>query len=333
LHKARFSGGHLRRREFITFLGGAVAAGPLNAHAQKSLPRIGWLVYGGATLGPIDQSLKDALAQAGLVDGRNIEIIFRYANGVSDRLAELAAELVAQKPDLLLAIGGDVIKPLFEASKGSIPIVGGVSDNPMRTGIAVSLARPSKNFTGVTYLTDEMAAKRIEFLKEVAPNARRVAVIFNPQHFDDEVTFARRGAESLGIKLTTHPINSATDLNAALLTASAEGADSLFIISSRLTGILAAEIAQYGQERRLPVIASWREFAASGALLSYGPSRIFEAKRLEGYVRKVLNGAKPADLPIEQPVKFELVINLKTAKALGLNLPLPLLDRADELIE
>jgi ABC-type uncharacterized transport system substrate-binding protein len=333
LHKARFSGGHLRRREFITFLGGAVAAGPLNAHAQKSLPRIGWLVYGGATLGPIDQSLKDALAQAGLVDGRNIEIIFRYANGVSDRLAELAAELVAQKPDLLLAIGGDVIKPLFEASNGSIPIVGGVSDNPMRTGIAVSLARPSKNFTGVTYLTDEMAAKRIEFLKEVAPNARRVAVIFNPQHFDDEVTFARRGAESLGIKLTTHPINSATDLNAALLTASAEGADSLFIISSRLTGILAAEIAQYGQERRLPVIASWREFAASGALLSYGPSRIFEAKRLEGYVRKVLNGAKPADLPIEQPVKFELVINLKTAKALGLNLPLPLLDRADELIE
>ena len=323
----------MRRREFITFLGGAVAAGPLAAHAQKSLPRIGWLVYGGATLGPIDQSLKDALAQVGLVDGRNIEIVFGYAKGKTDQLARLASELVAQKPDLLLAVGGDAIKPLFEASKGGISIVGGVSDNPMRAGIAVSLARPSTNFTGITFLTDEMAAKRMEFLKEVAPNARRVAVIFNPQHFDDEVTFARRGAQSLGIKLTTHPINSATDLNAALLAASAEGADSLFIISSRLTGILAAEIAQYGQERRLPVIASWREFAASGALLTYGPSRIFEAKRLAGYVQKVLNGAKPADLPIEQPVKFELVINLKTAKAIGLNLPLPLLDRADELIE
>ena len=323
----------MKRREFITFLGGAVAAGPLAARAQKSLPRIGWLVYGGATLGPIDQSLKDALAQVGLVDGRNIEIVFGYANGKTDQLARLALELVAQKPDLLLAVGGDAIKPLFDASKGGIPIVGGVSDSPMRAGIAVSLARPSKNFTGITFLTDEMAAKRMEFLKEVAPNARRVAVIFNPQHFDDEVTFARRGAESLGIKLTTHPINSAADLDAALLAASAEGAESLFIISSRLTGILAAEIAQYGQERRLPVIASWREFAASGALLSYGPSRIFEAKRLAGYVQKVLNGAKPADLPIEQPVKFELVINLKTAKALGLNLPLPLLDRADELIE
>ena len=323
----------MKRREFITFLGGAVAAGPLAARAQKSLPRIGWLVYGGATLGPIDQSLKDALAQVGLVDGRNIEIVFGYANGKTDQLARLALELVAQKPDLLLAVGGDAIKPLFEASKGGIPIVGGVSDSPMRAGIAMSLARPSKNFTGITFLTDEMAAKRMEFLKEVAPNARRVAVIFNPQHFDDEVTFARRGAESLGIELTTHPINSAADLNAALLAASTGGADSLFIISSRLTGLVAGKIAQYGQERRLPVITSWREFVDSGALLSYGPSRIFEAKRLAGYVQKVLNGAKPADLPIEQPVKFELVINLKTAKALGLNLPLPLLDRADELIE
>jgi putative ABC transport system substrate-binding protein len=290
-------------------------------------------VYGGTTLGPIDQSLKDALTQAGLVDGRSIEIVFRYANGKPDQLAGLASELVAQKPNLLLAVGGDVIKPLFDASKGGIPIVGGVSDSPIRAGIAESLARPSKNFTGITFLTDEMAAKRMEFLKEVAPNSKRVAVIFNPQHFDDEVTFARRGAQSLGIELTTHPIISTADLDPALRAASAESAESLFIISSRLTGILAAKIAQYGQERRLPVIASWREFAASGALLSYGPSRMFEAKRMVSYVQKILNGAKPADLPIEQPVKFELVINLKTARALGLNLPLALLDRADELIE
>jgi ABC-type uncharacterized transport system substrate-binding protein len=200
-------------------------------------------------------------------------------------------------------------------------------------GAAVSLARPSKNFTGVTFLTDEMAAKRMELLKEVAPNVRRVAIIFNPQHFDDEVTFARRGAETIGIDLTTYPISNIADLNQTLLAASAGGADSLFIISSRLTGLVAGKIAQHGQEHRLPVIASWREFVASGALLSYGPSRIFEAKRVAGYVQKVLNGAKPADLPIEQPVKFELVIKLKTAKALGLNVPLRLLDRADEVIE
>ena len=322
----------MRRREFIAVLGGAMAAWPLAAHAQKSPPRIGWLVFGDAKLDPIDQSLKDALAQAGLFDGRNIEIVFRYANGRSDRLAELSAELIAQKPDLLLAVG-TVVMPLFEASKGGVPIVGGVSESPMRAGIAVSLARPGKNFTGVTFLTDEMAAKRIELLKEVAPNAKRVAVVFNPHHFDDEVTFARRGAESLGIELTTHPINAVTDLDAALHAVSASGADSLLAISSRLTGIVAANIAQYGQEHRLPVIASWREFVASGALLSYGPSRIFEAKRLAGYVQKVLNGEKPADLPIEQPVKFELVINLKTAKALGLTVPPSLLGRADEVIE
>ncbi len=321
----------MRRREFITLLGGTLAAWPTVARALGR--RIGWLVYGGTKLGPIDQSLKDALAQAGLVDGRNIEIVFRYANGKPDQLEVLASELVAQKPDLLLAVGGDVIKPLFNASKGTIPIVGGVSDSPMRAGVAESLARPGKNFTGITFLTDEMAAKRMEFLKEVSPNARRVAVIFNPQHFDDEVTFARRGAQSLGIELTTHPINSAADLDPALHAASAQGAESLFIISSRLTGLLAANIAQFGQERRLPVIASWREFADSGALLSYGPSRVFEAKRLAAYVQKILNGAKPADLPIEQPVKFELVINLKTAKSLGLNVPLSLLDRADATIE
>ena len=323
----------MRRREFIAGIGGMAAVWPLAARAQKSMPRIGWLVYGDAKLGPIDQSLKDALTQAGLVDGRNIEIVFRYANGRSDRLAELSAELIAQKPDLLLAVGGPVAMPLFEASKGGVPIVGGVSESHMRAGLAVSLARPSKNFTGITFLTDEMAAKRMQILKEVAPSAKRAAVIFNPQHFDDEVTFARRGAESLGVELTTHPINDVTDLDAALHAVSASGADSLLVISSRLTGIVAANIAQYGQEHRLPVIASWREFVASGALLSYGPSRIFEAKRLAGYVQKVLNGAKPADLPIEQPVKFELVINLKTAKTLGLTVPPFLLGRADEVIE
>ena len=301
----------MQRREFITVLGGALAAWPLAARAQKSMPRIGWLVFGDAKLGPIDQSLEDALAQAGLLNGRNVEIIVRYANGMPDRLAELAAELVAQRPNLLLAVGGDVIKPLFEASNGSIPIVGGVSDSPMRAGIAVSLARPGKNFTGITFLTDEM----------------------DPLHFDDEVTFARRGAETLGIQLTTHPINSVADLDAALHGVSESGADSLLVISSRLTGIVASKIAQYGRERRLPVIASWREFAASGALLSYGPSRIFEAKRLVGYVQKVLNGEKPADLPIEQPVKFELVINLTTAKTLGVTVPPSLLTRADEVIE
>jgi putative tryptophan/tyrosine transport system substrate-binding protein len=197
----------------------------------------------------------------------------------------------------------------------------------------VSLAKPGKNFTGVTFLTDEMAAKRMELLNEVAPNTKHVAVIFNPQHLDDEVSFARRGAQSLGIEITTYPINNAGDFDAALRALNANGATSLFVIPSRLTRALADKVARYGLERRLPVIAAWREFATSGALLSYGPNVVFEAKRVAGYVQKVLNGTKPADLPIEQPVKFELVVNLKTARSIGLPISRDFLLRADDLIE
>jgi putative ABC transport system substrate-binding protein len=250
----------MRRREFLM----ALLAAPASAAAQDRRFRIGWLVFGDPSLGPIDRSLRDSLPQRGLVDGSNIEIIYRYADGAPARLAELAGELVAQKPDMLLGVGGDVMRALFEASKSSIPIVGGVSDNPVRAGIAASLARPGKNFTGVTYLTDEMAAKRMGLLKEVAPDAKRVAVIFNPLHLDDELTFARRAAESLGINLTAHPITTVADLEGALGAASSSGADSLFVIASRLTAFVAAKIAQHGQERRLPVIASWREQVASG---------------------------------------------------------------------
>ena len=193
----------------------ALLAAPASAAAQTRRFRIGWLVFGGTNLGPIDRSLQSALVERGLIDGRNVEIIQRYANGVPARLAELASELVAQKPDMLMAIGGDAIKALFDASKGGIPIVGGVSDNPMRAGIATSLARPGKNFTGLTWLTDEMAAKRMEILKEVVPNTRRVAAIFNPQHLDDELTFARLGADSLGIELTSGQIQRLNDLTPA----------------------------------------------------------------------------------------------------------------------
>jgi putative ABC transport system substrate-binding protein len=322
----------MRRRGFLGLLCGTVAVIPL-AVAQRRPFRIGWLVFGNATPGPIDQSVKDALAQRGLVDGRSIEIVHRYANGVADRLPALAAEIVAQKPDLLLALGGDVVKVLFDATKGAIPIVGGVSDSPTRAGIAVSLARPGKNFTGLTFLTDEMAEKRMELLKEVVPHTKRVAAIFNPQHLDDELTYARRGAESLGIELTAYPISNVVELDGVVRAASATKADSLFVIASRMTTFAAAKIAKYGQEHRLPVIASWREFTAAGALLSYGPNRVFEAKRLASYVEKVRNGAKPADLPIEQPVKFELVVNLTTARTLGLEISRDFLLRADELIE
>jgi putative tryptophan/tyrosine transport system substrate-binding protein len=199
--------------------------------------------------------------------------------------------------------------------------------------LADSLAKPGRNFTGVTFLTDEMAAKRMELLKEVAPETSRVAIIFNPQHFDDELTFARKAAASLGVTVTTHPIETRGELDGALQAAKASQADGLFVIPSRLTRVVAASIASFGLEYRVPVAAAWREFVVAGALLSYGPSVVDETRRVASYVQKVLNGARPADLPIEQPVRFELVVNLKTARAIGLTIGRDFLLRADDLIE
>jgi putative tryptophan/tyrosine transport system substrate-binding protein len=323
----------VKRREFITLLGSAAAAWPLAARAQRAkISRIGWLVFGTSELEPIDKTLRDALAQRGFVQGRNTDVTVRYANAEPTRLLELARELAAQKPDLLIGVGGEVVRALVDASNGT-PVVGGVSDNPVRAGIALAFARPGKIFTGVTFLTDEMAAKRMELLNEVAPTARRVAVIWNPQHLDDEMLFARRAAETLGISLTSHPLSNAGEADVTLRDAGASGAESLFVIPSRTTNIAAGKIAQFGREHRLPVIAAWREFVDAGCLVSYGPSRKFEATRIVGYVEKIIAGEKPEDLPIETPTKFELIINLKTAKALGLEIPTTVLARADEVIE
>jgi putative tryptophan/tyrosine transport system substrate-binding protein len=325
-----------KRREFITLVGGAVAGWPLSARAQRLQSRrfrIGWLAFSGAALGVVDGKLWNALSERGLIEARNTEVTFRYANGMPERLGELAVELVAQKPDLLIGIGGDVVRALLGASRGSIPIVGGVSEDPVRAEFSVSLARPGKSFTGVTFITDELAAKRVEFLKEAAKGARRVAAIWNPQHLDDEITFARRAAETLGLTLSSHPATSLSDVEDALREATVDGADSILVIPSRLTGMAAAKIARYGLDHRLPVVAAWREYVESGCLLSYGPNRAFQMRRVAEYVERIMAGAKPQELPIERPTKFELVINLKTSKAIGLEISRLLLHRADEVIE
>jgi len=314
-----------------TFLLAALATPALAAEPSRRA-RIGWLVFGSSALGAIDKMVLDTLAQRGLVNGDRIEIVFRHADGVTARLAPLAEELAALKPDILVAVGGDVVMALHDAT-ATIPIVGAISDNPVRAGLTTTLSQPDRNFTGVTFITDEMAAKRIELLKEVAPETKRVGVIWNPQHLDDEMTFAKRGADSLGLSLTSHPIDSPSAVEQALRDATAQDADSLFVIPSRLTTVVSGRIATYASEHRLPVIAAWREFVDSGCLLSYGPSRLNESRRITAYIERILAGAKPASLPIEQPNKFELVVNLKTAKALGIAIPQSVMVRADEVIE
>jgi putative ABC transport system substrate-binding protein len=324
------------RRQFISLLSGAAVAWPVAARAQQVQNRrfrIGWLQFGGATPGVIDRTLRDALSGRGLVDGHKIEVIVRHANGMPARLMGLANELVTERPSLLIGIGGDVVGALLSASGGRIPVIGGVSDDPVRAEYAISLARPGKNFTGVTFITDELAAKRVELLHEAAPGARRVAVLWNPQHLDDEIRFARRGAETFGISLSSHPVVNMEDVDGALHRARAGGADGIFVIPSRLTSLAAAKIARYGLDHLLPVVTAWREFVDAGCLLSYGPSRSFQMQRVAEYVEKIMAGAKPDELPIERPTKFELVINLRAAKVIGLAIQPALLARADEVIE
>lgn len=322
----------MSRRQFLGFMVGAAASLSL-AKAQKRAFQIGWLAFGHDAQNPIDRTLRDALAREGLAEALELEIAYRFAEGRSAQLPVLANELVNAKPDVLVGIGGDVIKALFDASKGRIPIVGGVSDNPIKSGLAASLARPGKNFTGVTFLTDEMAAKRVEMLKEAVPDARRVAVIHNPQHLDDELTFASRAALSLAIELSSHQITNSGELDNALREAAASKADAVFIVASRLTNLLSDRIARFGLVEKIPVVAPWREFTDRGALLSYGPDRILQAKRIATYIQKVLSGKNPAELPIEQPTRFELVVNLKTARAIGLNISREFLLRADDLVD
>jgi putative ABC transport system substrate-binding protein len=325
----------MQRRAFLVALAAsqtlAAARGVLAADASRRY-RVGWLVYGGSRLSPIDQTLIDAMALRGLVDGQSIEVTFRYAEGRPERLVSLAAQLAHRKPDVLIGIGGDIIKALYEAS-GGLPVVGGVSDDPVRAGLAASLARPARNFTGVTFITDEMAAKRLELLREAVPGIKRVAVVWNPQHLDDEMAHARRAAAVMGLELTSHEAQDAEGIDAALHDAAASDADGLFVIPSRLTSLAARKIAAFAIDRRLPAVTAWRELAEFGFLVTYGPNRKDQARQLAGYVERVLKGAKPADLPIERPTTFELAVNLRAAKALGIVLPQPILLRADVVIE
>lgn len=324
---ARVSPSPLDRRAFLIALA-ATAIRPAEAQTRH---RIGWLLFGRAP-GPLERTLIDELARRGFADGQRIEIDFRSAGGSVPRLGGAAAELTARAPRLLVAIGGDLVAVL-RASTESIPIVGGISDDPVRAGHADSLAHPGRNFTGVTFVTGEMAGKRLELLREAAPTIRRLAVIWNPQHLDDEIRYVRASAGSLGMELTSYEVGDAAGIESALGAAAEHGAEALCIIPSRLTVELRARIAEVAHERKWPVIAAWREFAEAGSLLSYGPDRVEQARQLAVYVERVLGGTAPRDLPIATPTRFELVVNMKTARAIGLAPPTALIDRADTVIE
>jgi putative ABC transport system substrate-binding protein len=279
----------------------------------------------------LDEALRQGLRDLGYVEGKNFVFEYRYAEGRSERLPGLAADLVRLKVDLIIA-PGDVAKVAREAT-GTIPIVMMSSDDPVRAGYVASLARPGGNVTGVTFIFDELAGKRLELLKEAVPAITRVAVLWNPTHVDNEFQEMQAAARTLGLQLQSLELRAPSDLDGAFQAASRGRAEALTVTPSRLTAFLRTRIVALAAKGRLPVISGWREFAEAGGLLTYGPNRSEGARRAAAYIDKILKGAKPADLPVEQPTRFELVVNLKTAKALGLTIPQSIMVRADQVIQ
>lgn len=320
----------MRRREFIALLGGA-AAWPLAARGQAAkVPRLGVLLFSSSD--PQLAPIQDRLRELGYVQGKNLLATYRYGEGSYEHLAQFAAELVAEKPDLLLALGGDVA-PYAVAATSTIPIVFLSSADPVRLGLAASLARPSRNATGVTLLLDDTASKRLELIKEAVPRVRRTAFLWNPDHPDNELVEAQRAAPALNMELQLVELRGPKDLEGAFRTLTDAQTDALYVVSSRHTVLNIPRIVEFAKGSRIPLAGGWGAWARAGGLLSFGPNTTEMARRTAEYVDKIIKGAKPADLPIQQPTRFELIINAKAAKEMGLDVSPILLARADEVIE
>jgi putative ABC transport system substrate-binding protein len=233
---------------------------------------------------------------------------------------------------LIITLGGDLAAIAKQTTK-TIPIVFGVSEDPVRSGLVADLARPGGNLTGVSFLSDELAGKRVELLKEINPKLSRIGVLWNPIHVDNEFKEIQSVAQGLGLKLSSYKAQRPQDFDEAFAAIAKDNNQALLVVPSRLTSVRREPIANFAKKNRLAMISGWREFAEAGGLASYGPNRDQAARRLAYYVDRVLKGAKPSELPIELPTKFELVINLHTAYDIGLTIPPNVLARADKVIK
>jgi len=326
----------MRRREFITLMSGAVASWPLAARAQQAgkLPTVGFL--GEST--PSTQSERTAafvqrLRELGWIEGRTIAIEYRWAEGRSDRFAEIANELVRLKVDIIVTSSTPAILAAKRATS-VIPIVFAIAADPVGTGLVASLARPGGNVTGLSIQSTDLAAKRLEFLHEVVPHLRRLAIIANIGNPASalEVKEIEDAAGTLGFEIKKLEIRRPEDIGPAF-EALDRSADAVYLPTEPLVLTNRVRINTMALGARLPTMYSGREYVESAGLMSYGPNRPDLFRRAGDFVDKILHGAKPADLPVEQPTKFDLIINLTTAKALGLKVPESFLLRVDEVIE
>jgi ABC-type uncharacterized transport system substrate-binding protein len=324
----------VKRRDFITLLGGAVTAWPLAARAQQSrLPVIGFLLGGSAEArAHMVAAFRQGLAEAGYVEGQNVAIEFQWAEARSDPLPALAAELVRRQVAVLVAAGGDAAAKAAKSATSSIPIVFAQGGDPVTGGLVKSLARPDADVTGVTFFTTVLGPKRLELLRELVPKAATIAMLVHPGSMGDSIEVGQ-AARALGLPLRTLHAASDQEIDAAFRSLGQERPEGLLIISNPLFTDRREQIVTLANHYRIPTVYPLREYVAAGGVLSYGAS-IKDAYRQAGvYAGRILSGAKPPDLPILQPTRFELLINLRTAKALGLEIPPTVLARADEVIE
>ena len=326
---------HTKRREFITLLGGA-AAWPLAARAQQSMPVIGFM----SARSPEDsvhllEAFRRGLKEGGFVEGQNVVIEFRWARGEYDRLPEMAADLVSRRVSVLTAVGGDPSPRAAKRATSTIPIVFGIGGDPVRDGLVESFNRPGGNVTGVTLMTNLMESKRFGLLRDLVPDAQLVGALLNPSFAPSarQSQQIEEAARSIGQRLIVAKASTDEELDAAFTALVRERAHALLVAADPYFDTRRDRIVGFAQRQRLPAIYHFREYVLAGGLLSYGISLTDAYRQFGVYTATILKGAKPADLPVLQQTKFELVINSKTAKTLGLKISDNLLTLADEVIE
>jgi len=326
----------MRRREFITLVGGA-AAWPLAARAQQpAMPVIGFLSSTTPdTFADRLRGFRQGLKETGFVEGENVAIVYRFAENQDDRLPALAAELVSRHV-AVIATAGLPSTLAAKAATTTIPIAFVVGDDPVRLGIVTSFSRPGGNMTGINILTSELAAKRLELLRELVPRAARVAVLANPANVaatETQLKEVDAAARAMGLQIQIHNDNTSAEIDAAFETMSRERPDAVYVTTTAFLNGRRLQLAQLAAFHRLPAIYGLRDYAEAGGLISYGPNIVDAYRQIGMYTGRILKSATPADLPVVQSSKFELVINAQTARMFGLTMPDKLLVAADEVIE